>query len=802
MIKTDKIGRIREFRKVAVLGAGVMGAQIAAHLVNAKVPCMLFDLPAKGEDKNGIAKNAIANLSKLKPAPFALPENAELIRPANYEEHLALLSDCDLVIEAISERFEWKRDLYAKISPYLEKRLSSGETLVFATNTSGLSINSLAEVLPSSIRSRFCGIHFFNPPRYMQLVELIPHNQTAPDLLDELETFVTATLGKGVVRAKDTPNFIANRVGVFSMLSVMKRAEEFGIAPDLVDALTGPLIGRPKSATFRTADVVGLDTLSHVVENMSSALKSDPWLELYVTPDWITKLIAAGAVGQKAGAGIYKKMGKDIHVFDPVKKDFRASDAEAPAEIVEILKKQNPSEMFNALRNHNSHVSRFLWSIFSDIFHYSAVLLDEIAFSARDIDWSMRYGYGWARGPFEIWQSAGWQSVANWVQEDIREGRSLAPAPLPNWVFDGGRAGVHSNEGSFSPREKRMLPKSSLPVYRRQIYPDLLVGESVSYGDTIFENAGVRFWTTGDEIGVLSFKSKMHAVGNAVLDGCLESLERAKTSMRGVVIWQTEPPFCAGANLKELADAAAGGRFSEVESMVARFQQTSQALKYSPVPVVAAPQGLALGGGCEILMHCAGVTPALETYAGLVEIGVGLLPAGGGCKEFAIRAADQKDPAGLIAALKPGFENIAMAKVSASALEAQLLGYLKHSDQVVFHPSETLYVAKSYVNFLSAGLFKPAVPGRRFPVAGRPGIATFEMILVNMAEGGFISEHDYNICKRIATVLCGGEVDEGTLVDEDWILELERKHFMALCETAKTQERVAHMLKTGKPLRN
>jgi 3-hydroxyacyl-CoA dehydrogenase len=638
----------------------------------------------------------------------------------------------------------------------------------------------------------------------MQLVELIPCDATAPDLLDDLESFVTSTLGKSVVRAKDTPSFIANRVGVFSMLSVMRRAEEFGLGFDVVDALTGPLIGRAKSATYRTADVVGLDTLCHVVATMKDTLASDPWHGVYDPPAWLKALVAKGATGQKTGAGIYTKRGKDILVLDVAKQDYRATSKDVPEGVAAILKNRNVAERFALLRASQAPEARFIWSIFSDVFHYCAVHLEGIAESARDVEWCMRHGYGWTQGPFETWQAAGWQNIAKWVAEDISAGKALSSAPLPGWVLESGRTGVHSDLGSYSPRTKAMVPRSGLPVYARQPFPEKLVGESRTFGATLFENPGVRLWSTGDGIGILSFKSKMHAVGDAVLDGCLEAVEFARRGLKGMIIWQDEPPFCAGANLQELVEAVAAGNINQVSSMVLRFQKTSQAFKYSPVPVVAAPTGLALGGGCEFLMHATRVVAHLETYAGLVEAGVGLLPAGGGCKEFAVRAARKAAAggAGVLAELKAGFECMAMAKVSTSAIDAKKLGLLREGDLVVAHPTELLHIAKAQVVALSESCYRPPVPGSLFAVAGRPGIATLEMMLVNMLEGHFISEHDYNIGKRMAMVLCGGAVDEGTLVDEDWILSLEHHHFMELCATAKTQERVVHMLKTGKPLRN
>ena len=800
------------FERVAVLGAGVMGAQIAAHLVNAGVPCVLFDMPAReGSDKLATVRKAIAGLLKLQPSPLGHKDLADLIVPAQYDDDLGKLSGCDLIIEAIAEKMEWKRDLYAKIAPYLQRSSSSKANgaplrdVVLASNTSGLSLNALADVLPEDLRSRFCGVHFFNPPRYMRLVELIPCRATDPQILDELETFATLALGKNVVRAKDTPSFIANRIGVFSMLSTMKRAEQFALPFDVVDALTGPLIGRAKSATYRTADVVGLDTLCHVVATMADQLKQDPWHGLYAPPPWLKQLVAQGALGQKAGAGIYKKGGKggkEIQVLDLTTANYRPSAGVLSDEIQKLMKTKSSAERFAQLRQHPSAEAQFLWAIFSDVFHYCAVLLAECAESARDIDWCMRHGYGWAQGPFEVWQDAGWQQIVRWVQDDISSGKALCSAPLPAWALEPSRQGVHGDAGSYAPAKGSMVPRSNLSVYKRQHFPESLLGESVTYGTTLFENAGVRLWTTGDNVGILSFKSKMHAVGDAVLQGCFEAVERARRDLRGLVIWQTEQPFCAGANLQELAEAAAAKKLDLVSNMVRRFQQTSQMFKYAPVPVVAAPSGLALGGGCEFLMHTDRVVAHLETYAGLVEVGVGLLPAGGGCKEFAVRAARRAGPGGLVAELKAGFENMAMAKVSTSALDAKALGLLRDADLVIMHPDELLHVAKAQIVSLSEAGYRPPIASALFPVAGRPGIATLQMVLVNMLEGHFISEHDANIGRRMATVLCGGEVDEGTLVDEDWILKLEHDHFMELCATEKTQERVVHMLKTGKPLRN
>jgi 3-hydroxyacyl-CoA dehydrogenase len=788
-------------KRAAVLGAGVMGAQIAAHLTNAGVDTVLFDLPAKEGDPDGIVRKAIANLAKLSPAPLADKALAARITPANYDSGLEQLTGCDLVIEAIAERMDWKQDLYRKIAPHVPAHA------VLASNTSGLGINKLAEVLPEELRHRFCGVHFFNPPRYMHLAELIPARSTDAEVLEGLETFLTTTLGKGVVIAKDTPNFIGNRIGVFSMLAAMHHTTQFKLGFDTVDALTGPAIGRPKSATYRTADVVGLDTMIHVIRTMADTLPDDPWHKYFQAPKWLAGLVDKGALGAKTGAGFYTKKGKDILVLDLQAQDYRPSNAELDPGVAALLKEKDPAKKFAALRASSHPQAKFLWACFRDTFHYSAYHLNDIAETARDVDLAMRWGYGWSVGPFETWQAAGWKQVAEWIAEDIVSGDAMSNATLPDWVFDG-REGVHSGAGSYNPGRDTLVPRSANPVYTRQRFPDALLGEKASQGRTVFENDGVRMWVdqsdgADEAIAVVGFKTKMHTVSDQVLDGLQEAIRIAERDFRGLVIWQPKEPFSAGADLSGALGLLQAGDIKGFDAMVANFQRTSQAIKYSLVPVVAAVRGLALGGGCEFQMHAARTVLGLESYIGLVEAGVGLLPAGGGLKELAVRASEAAGKDGdVFAELKTVFETVAMAKVATSALEARNLQLARKDDVVVFNAFELLHVAKAQALALAESGYRPPLPARAIRVAGDVGIATFKMLLVNMLEGRFISEHDYEIATRIATVLCGGEVDRHSVVDEDWLLRLEREHFVALAQMPKTQARVAHMLKTGKPLRN
>ena len=793
-------------RKVAVLGAGVMGAQIAAHLVNCKVPVVLFDLPAKEGPKNGIVTKAVENLKKMKPAPLGIVEDAVLIQQANYEEHLEELRGCDLIIEAIAERLDWKEDLYKKIAPFVNDKA------ILATNTSGLSITAMANVLPEQLRSRFLGIHFFNPPRYMTLLELIPTEYTLPEVVDQLEAFSTSAVGKNALRAYDTPNFIANRVGIAGMLLTFREVEKFGLGYDIVDDLTGKKLGRASSATFRTADVVGLDTMAHVMKTLQNGAKDDVFAEAFGTPASLTKLLELGNLGAKTKAGYFKKEGKTILQFNAETGEYVAAGGKADKEVADILRLK-PAERLKALRESSNPQAQFVWAILRNAFHYAAVTLESIAETARDIDFAMRWGFGSKQGPFELWQEAGWKQVAEWVKADIEAGKALSPAPLPAWVFDG-RDGVHTAEGSWAPKSGKYVPVRDLPVYQRQYFRENVVGSAAesaaTAGKTLFEDAAIRLWTMDDEVVIASIKSKMHTISAEVTAGLSKGLQLAEESYKGMVIWSQDGPFSAGADLQSMMPAFMAGGGKAIAPFEKQLQDFMLSLRYSNVPTVAGMHGLALGGGCELAVHCARRVAAMESYVGLVEVGVGLIPGGGGLAYLARRAAELLEPSkgvsgqvggDLIGFVKEGFQAAAMAKVGTSAIETRKFGYLIDGDVIVPHKDEVLHVAIAQVKALyESGYRAPAK--KLFPVAGRSVKATLQSSLINMRDGGFISQHDYHISSCIADVLTGGDVDYGTLVSEEYLHALERKHFCSLLDNPKTQERIMGMLSTGKPVRN
>ncbi len=782
----------KHFEKVAVLGAGVMGAQIAALLANMNVPVILFELAAKEKDKSALSKQAIKRLTKLKPPPFATNGVEHLIEAANYDDDLKKLAECDLVIEAIAENIEWKKDLYGKINGVMK------EDAILATNTSGLSINLLAEILPEKSRKNFLGIHFFNPPRYMHLVELIPCVNTNNDALIALEQFLVTTLGKGVVVAKDTPNFIANRIGVFNLIATIHHAQQLNIPFEVVDQITGKPMARAKSGTFRTMDVVGLDVLAHVIKTMEDNLNNDPWLKYYQLPDFIANLISEGALGQKAGKGIYIKKGKQA--FSPQENQYVDANGQMDESLTALFKEKDWGKRFIALQESSSEQAQFVYLTLLDLFHYCCVHLQDIASNTADVDLAIRWGFGWQQGPFEIMQAIGWTSLIETLEQQIKNGKTMSDAALPDWTKK--ITEVHSQNGSWSPTENNYLPLRDNPVYQRQIVREDVVFSHATLGTTIFENDHARLWHRDDDIAILSFKTKMHSINEGVLDSVIEACEEASNNHAALVLWHPTAPFAVGADLSQVGEQLQAGNIAGVEAIVAKFQQASMALKHCRVPTVAAVQGLALGGGCEFQMHCNLTVAAMESYIGLVEAGVGLLPAGGGLKELALKAMHDAGGKDIFPHIQAAFELTAMAKVSASGLDAKNLGLLSPVDVVISNPHELLHVALVQARALSERANQPPRSDEMIKVTGKTGKATLMMIATNMLEGHFISPHDYKIAEGIATVLTGGDVESGSLVSQDWLLKLEREFFIKLISTEKTQQRIVHTLTTGKPLRN
>ena len=782
-----------QVRRVAVLGAGVMGAQIAAHFSNAGFDVLLYDLAAGKGPINGIAENAIKQLIKLKPSPLADKQLAHVIQAKNYQEHVQQLSSCDLIIEAVAERLDIKKSVYDMIAPHIN------DDAIMVSNTSGLSINALGDLLPESLQSRFCGVHFFNPPRYMHLLELIPSDKTSQILQNKLETFFVRYMGKGVVVAKDTPNFIANRVGVFSMLATIHHAKQFNLPFHIVDALTGSLLGRPKSATFRTMDVVGLDTMMHVVNTMKTSLEACPWHEYYTVPTWLNGLIEKGALGQKTRVGIYKKEGRTIKVLSLETGEYVEQKGSVDADILAIMSEKDVSKRFTALQSSTSNQGQFLWACFRDLFHYCAYHLQSIAQNPRDIDLAIRWGFGWQQGPMETWQQAGFSSISQAVSTEIKQNKTMASVALPQWLES--IEAFYNVEGAYNPSTQAYQARSSLSVYKRQLTFDTMIGETIAQGETLLETDAVRLRTLDNDVAILSFKSKANCIGNDVLDGMMQAIDLAEKNYTGLVIWQQSVMnFSVGANLKQFVKSFSAEKADELKAAVYQFQRVAMRLKHCAIPTIAAVRGRALGGGCEFLMQCDDVVASLESYVGLVEIGVGLLPAGGGLKELALRAVDSNHMP-LFSSLEQSFKSVAMADVSSSGMEAKAKQFLKASALIVLNTHEVLFLAIERAKALATNNYLAPVR-TQIPVHGREAIARLNMIIINMTKGGFISEHDALIAGKIANVICGGDLDEGALVDEEWFLRLEIDAFVELAQTEKTKARVLHLLETGKPLRN
>ena len=806
----------KAFSKIAVLGSGTMGGQIAAHFANLGFEVVMFDTSHEAISKS------LNMMKKLKPTPLASQSVIGLIKTSTYDT-MDVLSKCDFIIESVVENLDIKKQLFSNIAPYVN------DDAVLVTNTSGLSIQKIAEHSPESLRSRIFGVHFFNPPRYLPLVELIRTSFSDEKLLHKAEGFITSALGKEVVYAKDSPAFIANRIGVFSFLAVLKHAENFSLSADTVDALTGKRVGRPASATFRTLDVVGLDVMSNVVKNIYENAKDDPWVELFKLPDWIDNLIAEGSLGSKTKKGIYEKIGKDIYVYDPASDQYRLSDKTISAEVKKILKENgNIENSLLTLSKSDDPQAQFLWSVHRDVFHYACYQLEHVAETVRCVDLALKSGFAWQRGIFEQVQLTGWSEVRDSLNVDINNGAALSSESLPSWVLD--KSFVYSDEGAYDPNKNQYTPRSSHPVYDRQLFKPLLKGEKQHQQEILLDGESTKLVNIGDGVASISFKTKMNVLSSSVLTElpkCLDFLE--DNGFNALIFKQEQEHFCAGANLYEIISAIKLGllekdpgvtskakkkafelmhpelpklgKLYSIKKIVAMLQELFMRLKHGKILTIAAVDGLALGGGCELLLHCNKVVASMNSYIGLVEVGIGALPAGCGSKEMTLRAFTNKESDDIFPLLSKYFEQIAMAKVSASALEAKEMGYLKADDVIIANPNELLYVAKQQALALLDSGFKSPLDST-FKVVGKAGYANIMAQVANLHEGHFISEHDNYIVTHLAKVMTGSKVEENTTVNSQMILDLERKYFIKLLSTKKTQDRIEYMLRNSKPLRN
>ncbi len=797
--------------RAAVLGAGTMGAQIAAHLANAGIPTRLLDIPpreitadeqAKGltleskDVRNRIARNGLEAARKAKPAAFFAPDLASLVSIGNFDDDLAKLKDCDLIIEAVVENLDIKRKLYERVQQH--RRPGS----IVASNTSGIPIRLLAEGRSDDFRQHFLGVHFFNPPRYLHLVEIIRTEWTKPEVSCFMFGFLDQRLGKGVVPAKDRPNFIANRIGTFGALHTIRTMLEDSYTIEEVDKITGPAVGRPKSATFRTFDIVGLDVFAHVIKNLYEALPEDDEREMFVAPEFLGKMVERGILGNKTKGGFYQKQKgekREYFVVDPATLEYRPSQkAKLPS--LDVAKNiEDTGERIKALAWGKDRVGAFLWKTLARTLSYAAKRIPEIADTVVEVDRAMRWGFGWELGPFEVWDAIGVQkSVARMEEEGLT---------VPDNV-------------------ERMLAAGATSFYKREngerFYFDFAGGgKYVPLADpvgvinlksvtdrtgVIKRNAGASLIDIGDGVACLEFHSKMNAIGGDNLQMLKFALAEVEKNFVGLVVGNQGVNFSVGANLMLMLMEAQDENWEDLEMMARAFQSSTMSLRYSPKPVVVAPFQLVFGGGCEMVLHADRVRAAAETYIGLVEVGIGIIPAGGGTKELLVRMLDSipknVDDADPFPFVKRAFETIALAKVAASAEEARTFGFLREDDSVSMNTDRLIADAKNEVLALAARGYVQPQQRTDILALGSPALATLKLGIHQMVRAGYISDHDAEIGAQLARILTGGDLNHQTRVSEQYLLDLEREAFLSLIGKRKTQERIAHMLKTGKPLRN
>ena len=801
--------------RAVVLGAGTMGARIAAHFTNAGLPCILLDivppdLPsgAPASERNRIVRAGLDAARKSRPAAFFVPSFADRIAIGNFEDDLARCAEADWVIEAVAENLEIKRKLLARVAQFRKPGA------IVTTNTSGLPIHLIAEGLPEEFQQNWAGTHFFNPPRYMKLVEIIPGPKTQPGVMETLSDFCDRRLGKGVVVAKDTPNFIANRIGTYSMLNALRLMATLGMTVEEVDACTGPAVGWPKSATFRTADIVGLDVLVHVVKNIYENAANDESREAYRVPPVIEGMARRGMLGDKTGKGFYQRVKKDgegeILALDVNTLEYRPRQKARFASLEMGKTMEDTRERLRALvgpvlaGQPADKAQKFIWGGLSEMCLYAARRIPEISDSVVDVDRAMRWGFAWEMGPFEIMDAIG---VGAFAAQLEKEGRALPPL-LSKLLASGRKSFYESDRGKTTYFD----PASGSAKAVAEPAGIIFLKSLKDAGREIERNAGASLVDLADGVVCSEFHAKMNAIGADLIAMLHKGLKRLETDFDAMVIANQAVNFSAGANLVLMLVAAQEQEWDELQLAVRQFQNVNLAIKYAPKPVVAAPQGLALGGGCEIGLHASRIHAAAEAYIGLVETGVGLIPGGGGTKEMVIRANERAaggEDLDLFHAMKPIFETVAMAKVGTSAEECREYGFLRREDGVSMNRDRLVADAKeTALGMVRAGYRSAAASAAegaattQIRVLGEQFLAGAKLAIHLLVRGGYASEYDAHVARKLANILAGGPLTAPQTVSEQYLLDLEREAFVSLCGEKKTQERIAHTLKTGKPLRN
>jgi 3-hydroxyacyl-CoA dehydrogenase len=793
----------KPFRTVAVLGAGVMGSQIAAHLANAGLKVHLLDVPAAVDstgagDRNALVTAAFNRATKQSPPIFFSDKGTYRIELGNYEDHFHRLADVDWVIEAVIENLEIKQQLMARLDGVVKA------DAVISSNTSGLPIHQISAGCTAHFRQQFLGTHFFNPPRYLKLLELIPTTDTDAMVLARMMWFAREYLGKGVVLAKDTPNFIANRIGLFATLLGMQALDK-GYSIEEIDILTGPLVGRPKSATFRTADLVGLDTLKYVATHLYEAVPEDEQREIFAVPPSLSKLVEAGALGAKAGRGFYQKVQGDILSVNATTLAYEPAKPVQLEGVGEISMQPHLADRLGSLYQLPGRGGDLFRQMTLPLLSYSACRLLEIADSPLEVDQAMRWGFGWEMGPFELWDALGNSIGVQTLQADLHSHHQ----PLPDWVED-----MAQKNETFYQRNKldhslSVKIATGEPGYQSAVRPkpEILVSElSASPDRLLWQNTESALLDMGEGVALFEFRSKGNTLSNEVIRGLEQVLNWLETEdYHGLVIGNDSDHFCGGANLMEMGHMAQTANWDAVAHLITHFQSLLQRIHHFHKPIVAAVRGRALGGGCELVMACPQVVAAAESNIGLVELGVGLIPGAGGIMRMVERAADRAAshaPSHIQPFLTHAFQTIALGKVSTSAEEAQQFGYLLPTARIILNSDNRLYVAKEEVLRLSYQGYRPLPERDDIWVLGQPGRAVLEHMAYVLEQGGFASAYDRYLASRLAYVMTGGELSAPARVSADYLLQLERENFVPLLKNDKTQARMAHLLQYKKPLRN